>query len=71
MKCPKCLEQLIWGGDHDYDDHGLEGDGIVSNSTCVNKKCSVDVVMIYDDMNSWKDELYEKIKDDKNYNTFK
>jgi hypothetical protein len=47
MKCPKCLSKLFWGGDLDYEDYGLEGDGIVSNSTCQNKKCSVDTVLIY------------------------
>mgnify|MGYP003631269654 FL=1 len=71
MNCPSCLKKLLWGGEHSYDDHGLEGDGIVSNSSCANKECKVDVVVVYESMKSWQDELYEKIKDDKNYNTLK
>jgi hypothetical protein len=52
MNCPKCLKKLLFGGEHDYDDHGLEGDGIVCNSTCTNKECTVDVVMVYQSVNN-------------------
>ena len=31
MKCWHCNEEVIWGGDFDYEDYGLEGEGIVSN----------------------------------------
>ena len=34
MKCWHCNSEVIWGGDHDYEDYGLEGDGIVSNLSC-------------------------------------
>tara|TARA_R100000458_G_scaffold59791_1_gene71804 strand:- start:2432 stop:2671 length:240 start_codon:yes stop_codon:yes gene_type:complete len=37
MKCWHCNKELIWGGDHDYEDYGLEGEGIVSNFSC--RKC--------------------------------
>lgn len=47
MKCPKCNSDLGWGGDHSYEDYGIEGDGIVSNYTCVNHKCDVEDVLIY------------------------
>tara|TARA_R110000824_G_scaffold287304_2_gene475394 strand:- start:74 stop:223 length:150 start_codon:yes stop_codon:yes gene_type:complete len=47
MKCPKCEQELIWGGDHDNQDYGEEGEGIVSNSTCINDKCDVETVIIY------------------------
>lgn len=47
MKCPKCEKELIWGGDHDYEDYGEEGEGIVSNSTCPNSECDVETVIIY------------------------
>ena len=33
MKCPKCEQELIWGGGHDYEDYGEQGEGIVSNNT--------------------------------------
>ena len=47
MKCPKCEQELIWGGDNDYEDYGSEGDGIVSNNTCFNEECDVESVIIY------------------------
>jgi len=54
MKCPKCEEELLWGGDHSYEDYGIEcenqDDGIVSNNTCNNDECDVDVVIIYTEL---------------------
>ena len=47
MKCPNCEKELIWGGDHDYEDYGEEGEGIVSNSSCPNDECDVVTVIIY------------------------
>ena len=47
MKCPKCSKELIWGGDNDYEDYGVEGDGIVSNNSCLNEECDVETVIIY------------------------
>ena len=38
MKCWHCNSEVIWGGDHDYEDYGMEGEGIVSNLSC--SKCS-------------------------------
>ena len=34
MNCWHCNKELIWGGDHDYEDYNMEGDGIVSNLSC-------------------------------------
>ena len=34
MKCWHCNSEVIWGGDHDYEDYGMEGKGIVSNLSC-------------------------------------
>tara|TARA_R100001463_G_scaffold65433_2_gene118712 strand:- start:4487 stop:4639 length:153 start_codon:yes stop_codon:yes gene_type:complete len=39
MKCYHCKTELIWGGDFTYEDYGLDGEGIVSNLSCPNKKC--------------------------------
>ena len=47
MKCPNCEEELIWGEDHDYEDYGIEGEGIVSNLSCPNEDCNVETVIIY------------------------
>mgnify|MGYP003120536950 FL=1 len=47
MKCPKCNKELLWGGDNDYEDFDIEGDGIVGNYTCINEECDVDTVIIY------------------------
>ena len=46
MKCNKCNEELIWGGDHDYEDYGLEDMGIVSNYSCRNSLCDVETIII-------------------------
>tara|TARA_R100001463_G_scaffold38005_3_gene81726 strand:+ start:1386 stop:1535 length:150 start_codon:yes stop_codon:yes gene_type:complete len=37
MKCWHCNSEVIWGGDHSYEDYGIEGEGIVSNMQC--SKC--------------------------------
>ena len=34
MNCWHCRSELIWGGDHNYEDYGKEGEGIVSNFQC-------------------------------------
>ena len=36
MNCWFCGpdQQLIWGGDHDFEDYGLEGEGIIANLSC-------------------------------------
>ena len=40
-RCWVCREEVICGGDFDYEDLGLTGEGIVSNFSCSNKKCNV------------------------------
>ena len=36
MNCPNCKAELIWGGDHSYEDYGNEEEeGIVSNYSCL------------------------------------
>jgi len=46
-KCNMCSEDLIWGGDHSYEDYGAEGEGIVGNYSCSNEDCSVEEILIY------------------------
>ena len=55
MNC-SCGDDLVWGGDHSYEDYGLEGDGIVSNLSCSNNDCEVEVVYVYKSFNKGKDE---------------
>ena len=43
MKCWHCNNEVIWGGDHDYDDYGMEGEGIVSNLNC--SKCEAEYLI--------------------------
>tara|TARA_R110000744_G_scaffold186615_1_gene306018 strand:+ start:41 stop:205 length:165 start_codon:yes stop_codon:yes gene_type:complete len=43
----QCGKELIWGGDHDYEDCGVEGEGIVSNLSCPNNECDVEVVYVH------------------------
>jgi len=47
MKCWHCGNDLIWGGDHTYEDYGLDGDGIVSNLSC--SKCPAEVLVYLPD----------------------
>lgn len=35
MICWHCGNALIWGGDNTYEDFCVEGEGIVSNFSCV------------------------------------
>jgi len=51
-----CGNSLIWGGDHDYEDYGIEGDGIVSNLSCADNNCEVDVVYVYKNFNKGSNE---------------
>ena len=46
MNCWHCNEELIWGGDHSYEDMGMDGDGIVSNFSCSDEDCEV-FVLVY------------------------
>ena len=48
MNCYVCDSKLIWGGDHSYEDYGLEGEGIVTNLSCSNGDCSCESVLVYD-----------------------
>ena len=34
MKCYHCNNNVIWGGDHTYEDYGLNGEGTVTNLHC-------------------------------------
>ena len=36
MNCWHCNSEVIWGGDHTYEDYAMEGEGIVSNYSCSN-----------------------------------
>ena len=45
MNCWHCKSELIWGGDHTFEDYGMEGEGIVSNLSCQN--CPVEVLVYY------------------------
>ena len=46
-KCIECNIELVWGGDHTYEDYGLEGEGIVSNYSCIDESCPVEMVLVY------------------------
>ena len=43
MNCWHCQTELIWGGDFDFEDYGLEDEGIVSNLSCPNCNTYVEV----------------------------
>lgn len=35
-QCWNCGTEMIWGGDHSFEDYGLDGEGIVTNLSCPN-----------------------------------
>ena len=48
--CPYCDEgDIIWGGDHSYEDFGMEGDGIVQNFSCSVCGVSYEVFVPFED----------------------
>lgn len=54
MKCTFCNEELLWSNDFDYDDFGLDGDGIVGIYICNNNECDVEELHIYTSCNNMK-----------------
>lgn len=54
MKCWNCKSELIWGGDHSFEDYGLEGNGIVTNLSCPNCPSNVEVYYNIDEENNYK-----------------
>ena len=48
MNCYHCNTELIWGGDHDYEDCD-KGEGIVTNLSC--PKCEA-FVLVYIPINN-------------------
>lgn len=61
MICPNCLDSLIWGGDHDNENYGIEEAGIVSNYTCSNEICEVTEITIYKNYERTKRQKNERI----------
>jgi hypothetical protein len=51
FELPTLQKKLIWGGDHSYDECGVEGEGIVSNLSCPNEDCGVEQVLVYCNLN--------------------
>ena len=46
MNCWHCKNEFIWGGDNDYEDCCIEGEGIVTNLHC--PKCKSRVLVYLD-----------------------
>ena len=47
-KCPYCGNgEIIWGGDHTFEDCGMEGEGIVQNFSCSSPEevCGVSILV--------------------------
>lgn len=47
MKCWHCQSDVIWGGDHSFEDYLLEGEGIVTNMSC--SKCPANYLIYLGD----------------------
>lgn len=51
MICGNCgSDKVIWGGDHDFEDHGLDGIGIVSNYHCPDCHASILMYVPHDEV---------------------
>lgn len=42
VTCWNCGFEMIWGADFNYEDYGLEGEGIVSTHSCSNCKTTAE-----------------------------
>ena len=47
MNCPSCSKELIVGGQHTYEDYGMDSDGVVTNFICDTNNCNTDQVLVY------------------------
>jgi len=47
MKCPQCSRTIIWEEENEYEDYGIEGDGVIGVYICENKECTVSDVYIF------------------------
>ena len=47
MDCPTCSKELIWVNDFDYEDYGIEGEGIVRSYSCCDDSCNIQEVIVY------------------------
>ena len=52
MKCPQCTQIIIWQSEFDYEDYGIEGEGIIGTYICTNDECTVDDVYIFTSINA-------------------
>ena len=52
MNCWHCRTELIWGCDFDFDDYGLDGNGIVSTFSCPNCPTTAEVYYNIDEENT-------------------
>ena len=48
MECPSCNKDLNHGGNHEVEDN--EESNIVSNYSCNNEECNIDMILIYAQM---------------------
>ena len=53
MNCWHCNTELIWGCDHDFEDCGIDGKGIVSSLSCPNCSTYVEVYHEMEEKKTW------------------
>ena len=57
MKCWHCNSEVIWGGDFDFEDYGMDGKGIVSNLSCSNCKAYYECYLDLEEESNVKKEI--------------
>jgi len=52
MKCPQCNDVIIWEEEFEYDQYGIEGDGIIGVYYCENEECTIDDIYLFTPLNA-------------------
>lgn len=62
FNCPRCGAEMLWQGEEDYEDIGIDGKGTVSFHIC--KRCGVEIECYISDKEEEKDDRTEEICND-------
>ena len=51
MKCPNCKKPLLWQADCNYEDFGIEAQGVVQIYNCDEEDCITEQVQVFMNLN--------------------
>lgn len=56
IRCPRCGREMIWGGEHSFEDYGVDDEeGIVSNLSCY---CGVSMLVYTPETYGTEEDVY-------------